>query len=89
MAGRAEQDCGNRVGGRGGGAEAEQQREGRRRIEIVGERQQQRRAGDAADARQDAERQAHAYAAEQIEHAGGVEDNEQGMRCGMQHVRFH
>ena len=77
MAGRAEQDGGDRVGGGGGGAEAEQQRKRRRRIEIVGEGQQQRRAGDAADARQDAERQAHAHAGEQIEHAHRVEDDEQ------------
>ena len=89
VAGRAEQDRGDRIGRRGGGAEPEQQRERRRRIEIIGERQQQRRAGDAADARQNAERQAHAHAAEQIQHARRVEDDEQGMRCGMQHVRFH
>ena len=89
VARRAEQDRGDRIGGGGRGAEAEQQRKRCRRIEIIGEWQQQRRAGDAADARQDAERQSHAHATEQIHHARRVEDNEQGMRCGMQHVRFH
>ena len=89
MAGCAEQDRGDRIGGRRGGAEAKQQRKGRRRIEIIGEGQQQRRAGDAADAGQNAERQAHADATEQIHQARRVEDDEQGMRCGMQHVRFH
>ena len=89
MAGRAEQDRGNRIGSCRGGAKPKQQRKRRRRIEIIGEWQQQRRAGDAADAGQNAERQAHADATEQIHHARRVEDNEQGMRCGVQHVRFH
>ena len=69
VARRAEQDCRDRIGGRGGRAQPEQQRERGRRIEVVGEGQQQRRAGDAADPRQDAERQPHAHAGEQIEHA--------------------
>ena len=81
---RAEQDRGDRIRGRGGGAQPEQQRKRRRRIEIVGERQQQRRAGDAADARQDAERQPHAHAGEQIEQACGIENDEQRSARGMQ-----
>ena len=81
---RAEQDRGDRIRGRGGGAQPEQQRKRSRRIEIVGERQQQRRAGDAADARQDAERQPHADAGEQIEQAYGIENDEQRSACGMQ-----
>ena len=56
MAGCAEQDRRNRVGSCRGGAKPKQQRKRRWRIEIIGERQQQRRAGDAADAGQNAER---------------------------------
>ena len=84
MSRRAEQDRGDRIGGRGGGAQPEQQRKRGRRIEIVGEGQQQRRAGDAADARQDAERQAHADAGEQIEQAHRIENDEQRSARGMQ-----
>jgi len=56
VAGRTEQDRRDRVGGGGGGAEPEQQRKRRRRIERIGKRQEQRGAGDAADAGQNAER---------------------------------
>jgi hypothetical protein len=89
MPGCAEQDCGDRVGRGRGRAHAQQQREGRRCVYVVGKGQQQRQAGNPADSRQDAQSKAHAHAAEQIEHADGIKNNEQGIACGMQHVHFH
>ena len=57
----------------------EQQRQGRVRIHVIGEGQQQRRAGDAADARQNAERQPHAHAGEQVHQPMRIENDQQGV----------
>ncbi len=63
----AEQHRRDRIAGGRGGAEPEQQREGGVGIHVEGERQEHRRAGQPADAGNDAEHQPH-DAAEPEEH---------------------
>jgi hypothetical protein len=89
MSGHAEQDCRDRIGGRGSGAEAQQQGERRMGIELVGERQQHRGAGDSADAGQQAEAEPHADAGEQVDQPMRIEDDQQGLSGRMQHIHFH
>jgi hypothetical protein len=59
------------------------------RVEIVGEGQQHRRAGDPPDAGQEAETEPHAYPGEQIDQPVRIEDDHEGLPGRMQHVHFH
>ena len=59
------------------------------RIQIIGERQHQRGAGDAAYARQQAEAEAHAHAGEQIDQPMRIENDQKGLAGRMQHIPFH
>ena len=85
----AEHDGRDRIARGGRRAEAEQQREGRIRIHIEGERQQQRRAGKAADAGQDAEHQPHDDAGAEQHQPVWIHDRHQGLPGGVQHARVH
>jgi len=89
MAGRPEQNRGDWVGGGRGGAHAQQKRKGSRRIQVVGEGQQQRQAGNPADSREDAQGEPHAHPAEEIRQPYGIKNDKQGSACRLKHVRFH
>src|SRR5579871_2512574 len=59
------------------------------RIHVVGERQQQCGPCYATDARQEAQRKAHADAAEQEDQPMPIKNDQQGASCRMKHVHFH
>ena len=93
--GHAEQDRGNRIAGGSGRAEPEQQRERRVGIHVERERQQHRSAGEAADARNDAEHQPHDAARPQKHEAVRLHQQQEGLAGGGGHEadfttdRFH
>ena len=85
----AKQDRWDRIAGRRGGAETEQEREGRVRVHVEGERQQHRRSGETADARNDAEHQAHHAAGAQIHQAYRIhQDDKSPARRGGHEGKF-
>src|SRR5262249_9218008 len=79
----------NRVGRGGGGSQAQQHAEGGVRIHVVGERQQQGGSRHTTDTRQEAQRKAHADAAEQEDQPMPIKNDQQGISCRMKHVHFH
>ncbi len=83
--GHAEQDCGNRIAGGGGGAKAEQQREGGVGVHAEGERQQHRGAGEAADAGHDAEHEPHHAAGHQIHQPMRFHQRDEGLAGRRRH----
>ena len=91
----AEQHRRDGIAGRGGRAQAEQQRERRVGVHVEGERQQHRRPGEAADTRHDSEHQAHQAAGRQIHQAVRIHQDKERLARGGRHkgnfvrYRFH
>ena len=85
---RAQHDGRDLVGCVVGRAQPEQKRHRGGGVQRIGERDQQGRSGNTADARQDAQEQAHANAEEQKPQARRIKDNEQGLAGGLQHIHL-
>ena len=85
----AEQDRRDRVAGRRGGAKPEQEGEGRVGVHAEGEGEQQRCAGDAADAGQDAEDQAEHHAGGEEQQAERVHQDEESVTRCVEHAAVH